>query len=59
MPRTDYLEDRQGKKYPESPVINKLQEYYGDMGPGDIEIRACTHFQGGQPRCTNFVKPYL
>lgn len=59
LPRTDYLEDRQGKKYPESLVLNKREEYYGDMGPGNIEIRACTQFQDRQPKCTNFVKPYL
>jgi CHAT domain/Protein of unknown function (DUF2690) len=62
LPRIDYLEDTQGKKYGVITITNNklgYPTYYSDMGPGNIEIRACTQPQGHQPQCTSFVDPYL
>ncbi len=58
IPRLDYLEDTEGKKYPDSPPVPHLhKEYYSNMAPGNIQIRACTQLQNNTPECTSFVNP--
>jgi hypothetical protein len=52
-----YIENRQGKKYGEAKVANGATRYYNDMGPGNIEVRACAQPPKVEPVCTNFVKP--
>ncbi len=62
FPRTDYLEDTQGKKYGASQEIQLPSGEmirYTNMGPGDIEIRACSQPSSGEPKCTSFVNPSL
>ncbi|MFB2875273.1 CHAT domain-containing protein [Floridanema aerugineum] len=59
VPRVDYLEDSQGKKYPNTPVPHTHPVYYSNMGPGKIEIKACTQLQSGEPKCTGLVNPSL
>lgn len=54
----DYLEDRQGKRYSHVVVPkNGILSHYGDMGPGNIEIKACVQPLDGKLACTDFVKP--
>jgi hypothetical protein len=53
----DYLEDREGNRYGQTKVQDGLTQHYSDMGPGDIEIKACVQPPSGELKCTNFVKP--
>ncbi|MBD2038239.1 CHAT domain-containing protein [Leptolyngbya sp. FACHB-321] len=54
---THYLEDRHGNQYGKADIPQDRSPYhYSDMGPGNIELKACAQILNKKPTCTNFVK---
>lgn len=53
----DYLEDREENRYGQAKVQDGLTQHYSDMGPGNLEIKACVQPPQGEVKCTNFVRP--